>query len=81
MLSPGAVPADACRMSTRLRRAIESGDYLVDPDAVADAILRRARTRGLAARPVSAVLVSAQRLETSPPEPAQVDAMSPDDPP
>jgi hypothetical protein len=68
-------------MSTSLRRAIDSGDYLVDPDAVADAILRRARSRAEAARPASEVLVSAQLLETSPPEPAQLGAMSPDDPP
>ena len=72
-------------MRTSLRRAIETGDYCVDPDAVADAILRCAR----AARPASDALLpaqlldpdvrpSAQLLETSPPE---LDAMSPDDPP
>jgi hypothetical protein len=68
-------------MRTSLRRAIDSGDYCVDPDAVADAILRRAHARHLAARPASKVLVSAQLLETSVPETAQLDAMSPDDPP
>jgi hypothetical protein len=68
-------------MSTSLRRAIDSGDYLVDPDAVADAILRRARARTRAARPASEVLVAAQLLEISPHESPQLDAMSPDDPP
>ena len=68
-------------MSTSLRRAIDSGDYLIDPDAVADAILRRARARARAARPASEVLVPPQLFETSPPEPSQLGAMSPDDPP
>ncbi len=68
-------------MRTSLRAAIDRGDYCVDPDAVADAMLRRARARQLVARPASEVLVSAQLLETSPPEPCQLDAMSPDDPP
>lgn len=68
-------------MRTRLRRAIDSGEYSVDPDAVADAMLRRARTHALDARPASEVLVSAQILQTSPPEAPQLDAMSPDDPP
>ena len=67
-------------MSASLRRAIDSGDYFVDPDAVADAILRRARSRAEAARPASEVLVSAQPLD-KPPEPVQLGAMSPDDPP
>ena len=66
-------------MGTSLRRAIDSGEYLVDPDAVADAILRRARA--VAARPPSEVLVSAQRLEALLPDPPEVSAMSPDDPP
>lgn len=81
MLTRRAIRADACHMSTSLRRAIDSGDYLVDPDAVADAILRHPHARALAARPASEVLVSAELLETSPPEPVQLDAMSPDDPP
>ena len=70
-------------MGTSLRRAIDSGEYLVDPDAVADAILRRARARAraVAARPPSEVLVSAQRLEALLPDPPEVSAMSPDDPP
>lgn len=68
-------------MSTSLRRAIDSGDYLVDPDAVADAILRRIRARALAARPASEVLVSTQLLEIPPTETPQLSAMSPDDPP
>ena len=68
-------------MSKSLRRAIDRGDYLVDPDAVADAILSRVGARNFAARPASEVLISAQLLETLPPEPAQLDAMSPDDPP
>ncbi len=68
-------------MSTSLRRAIHSGDYIVDPDVVADAILRRARGRLWATRPASEVLVSPQLLETLPPEPSQLGAMSPDDPP
>lgn len=68
-------------MSTSLRRAIDSGDYRVDPDAVADAILRRyrARARARAAELASEVLVPTQPLETSPSKTAQ--AMSPDDPP
>ncbi len=73
--------ADCCHMGTSLRRAIDSGEYLVDPDAVADAILRRARARALAARPASEVLVSAQRLDALLPDPPEVSAMSPDDPP
>ena len=70
------------RMSMSLRRAIDSGDYLVDPDVVADAILRhtRARARALAARPASEVLVSTQLLEALAPGPAKLHAVSPDDP-
>ena len=70
-------------MSTSLRRAIDSGDYRVDPDAVADAILRRslARARARAVQPASEVLVAAQTRESSLPDPAQLSAMSPDDPP
>lgn len=68
-------------MSTSLRQAIDSGDYFIDPDAVADAILRRARAQALAARPASEVLVSTQLLDIPSPEPSQLDAMSPDDPP
>ena len=64
-----------------LRRAIDSGDYLVDPDAVADAILRRARERAAAARAASEVLVSPQLLEMPSLEPVPLGAMSPDDPP
>ncbi len=66
-------------MGTSLRRAIDSGEYLVDPDAVADAILRRALALTVG-RP-SEMLVSAQLLEIPSPEPPQLDAMSPDDPP
>ncbi len=80
--SRGGTRADAFRMSASLRRSIDSGDYLVDPDAVADAMLRRVRERARAlARPPSEVLVTPQLLETFPPEPAQLGAMSPDDPP
>ena len=66
-------------MTTDLRRAIDAGDYLVDPGAVADAILRR--TLALTAGRPSEMLVSAQLLEIPSPEPPQLDAMSPDDPP
>lgn len=66
-------------MRTSLRRAIDSGDYLVDPDAVADAILRRAWARARAARPASEVLVPAQVLESSHAEPLQLDPVSVDD--
>lgn len=68
-------------MSTSLRRAIESGDYLVDANAVADAILRRAwaRSRARAAHPASEVLVPAQLPQSSFTEPSQPDPLSLDD--
>ena len=51
--------ADSSTVITRLRQAIDSGEYCVDPDAVAEAILRRARDRARTARAaLSAVLVS-----------------------
>ncbi len=68
-------------MSPGLRRAIDSGDYLIDPAAVADAILRRARARAGSARSASEVLISGEPLEALLPDPPQLGAMSPDDPP
>ena len=68
-------------MGTSLRRAIDSGEYSVDADAVADAILRRARARALATHSASEVLISGEPLEALLPDPPQVSAMSPDDPP
>ena len=55
--------ADVCPMSTILRRVIESGDYYVDPDAVADAMLRRARAYARMPLAPSKVLVPADLFE------------------
>lgn len=67
-------------MCTSLRRAIESGDYLVDPDAVADAILRRAIARTRAALGSSEVLVAAQPGASPAAEAPELDAVAPDHP-
>lgn len=58
--------ADSSTVTTRLRRAIDSGDYRIDPNAVAEAILRRARDRARAAHAArSAVLVSLEGTQPS----------------
>ena len=57
---------DLCHVGhvgTNLGAAIASGDYVVDADAVADAILCRTRVRALAVRLASEVLSSAPLLE------------------
>ena len=68
-------------MRTSLRHAIDSGDYRVDPDAVAVAILRRAWARARITRPASEVLVPAHVLESSHTEALQLDTLSVDDSP
>ena len=61
-------------MSTTLRMVIDSGNYLVDPDAVAEAILRRARARPpLPVAPLE-VLVPAQLFQDLAPRPGELDA-------
>lgn len=65
-------------MSTRLRRAIDSGNYHVDPDAVAKAILRAARGFGHAPVVPSQVLVPADLFDDPAPGPDQLQALAPD---
>ena len=50
-------------MSAALRRVIDSGDYYVDPDAVAEAMLRRARPDALMPLVPSQVLIPADLFE------------------
>lgn len=50
-------------MRPSLRRVIDSGDYAVDPDAVAEAMLRRARADARIPPVPSEVLVPAQLFE------------------
>lgn len=52
-------------MSNDLRRRLASGDYRVDVDAVAQAMITRARALRVARRgsPCSQVLVAADRIE------------------
>ena len=50
-------------MSASLRRVIDSGDYYVDPDAVAEAMLRRARPDARIPLVPSQVLVPADLFE------------------
>ncbi len=69
---------DVWRMS-RLRRAIDSGEYRVDPDAVADAMLRRARTDAHIPCVPSKVLVPADRFEDPALGPDEPHALSLDD--
>ena len=52
-------------MSTSLRRVIDSGDYYVDPDAVAEAMLRRAQADARMPLAPSEVLVPADLFEDS----------------
>ena len=54
---------DAWRMSTRLRRTIDSGEYRVDPDAVADAMLRHLRADAPIPLGPSTVLVPVDLFE------------------
>lgn len=50
-------------MRTSLRRVIDSGDYYVDPDAVAEAMLRRARAHARMPLVQSQVLIPADLFE------------------
>ena len=52
-----------CPMSASLRMVIDSGDYTVDPDAVAEAMLRRARADARVPLVPSKVLVPADLFE------------------
>lgn len=63
-------------MRASLRRAIDGGDYRVDPDAVAEAILRRARRFGQPPDAPSVVLVPADLFEDRPRGPGQLDALA-----
>ena len=65
-------------MSMSLRQAIDTGDYEVDADAVAEAIVHRVRSRG--ARLTSEVLVPPKLLELAFTRPSQLDAGPLDDP-
>jgi len=70
------IPADALDMNTRLRIAIDSGNYSIDADAVAEAILRR--SWGHPPLPVSPsrVLVPAHLFEDPAPRPGELDAVA-----
>ena len=50
-------------MSTSLRTVIDRGDYYIDPEAVADAMLRRARADARMPLAPSKVLVPADLFE------------------
>jgi len=80
ILKAGRRSADEGNMSMSLRRAIDSGDYLVDPDAVAEAIMRRASTRPLVPPLSSRVLVPADLFEDAPARPDQLHPLTLDYP-
>lgn len=63
-------------MSTSLRSAIDSGDYRVDPAAVAEAILRRTHGFGDVPTVPSEVLVPADLFEDLAPGPDQLNALA-----
>ena len=66
-------------MSTALRQSISRGDYEVDSDAVAVAMISRARTLRAARRglPGSQVLVSADSIEIRRAGPRELDVPCP----
>ncbi len=61
-------------MSTSLRRGIDNGDYHVDPDAVAEAMLRRARAARMPLVP-SQVLIPVDLFEDSTVRPDKLHAL------
>lgn len=63
-------------MSTTLRMAIDSGAYFVDPDAVAEAILRRARAGPPPPLAASIVLVPADLFQDPAPRAGELDAVA-----
>ncbi len=82
ILSPAAARVDSCSMRSSLRHAIDSGEYLIDPEAVADAILRRALAgaRALPAFASSEVLVAPDLGGSPATEAPQSEAAAFDDP-
>lgn len=70
---------DVCPMSTSLRTVIDSGDYYVDPDAVADAMLRRARAYARMPLAPSEVLVPADLFEDAALGPDKLQALALED--
>ena len=82
LLTPAPLGADGVPMWTSLLyRAVASGEYQVNPDAVADAILRRMREDDEVPMVPSQVLVPAHLFEDLPGGPDEVHAVAVDNVP